>query len=209
MFLFFYFTVIVSSVLMIISINPINAVLFLIGTFISAAMIFLMWNVEFFALIFIIIYVGAIAVLFLFIVMMINIKRIEKDNTTYLTIGAIILLVFGFQLFLLVFNPLFENSNLSPFIDYYFFSEINNIDEGLRMNVLRDLGIILFYIRPFLLILAGLVLLIAMLASIYLTNQKRGFSMKKQFNQLSRDYKIYHVEINESKKIKKKIGIIY
>jgi len=194
---------------MIISINPINAVLFLIGTFISAAMIFLMWNVEFFALIFIIIYVGAIAVLFLFIVMMINIKRIEKDNTTYLTIGAIILLVFGFQLFLLVFNPLFENNNGSPFIDYYFFSEINNIDEGLRMNVLRDLGIILFSIRPFLLILAGLVLLIAMLASIYLTNQKRGFSMKKQFNQLSRDYKIYHVEINESKKIKKEVGFIY
>lgn len=195
MFLFFYFTVIVSSILMIISINPINAVLFLIGTFISAAMIFLMWNVEFFALIFIIIYVGAIAVLFLFIVMMINIKRIEKDNTTYLTIGAVILLVFGFQLFLLVFNPIFENNNISPFIDYYNFSEINNIDEVSRMNVLRDLGIILFYIRPFLLILAGLVLLIAMLASIYLTNQKRGFSMKKQFNQLSRDYKIYHVEI--------------
>ena len=112
MFLFFYFTVIVSSILMIVSINPINAVLFLIGTFISAAMIFLMWNVEFFALIFIIIYVGAIAVLFLFIVMMINIKRIEKDNTTYLTIGAIILFVFGFQLFLLVFNPIFENNNM-------------------------------------------------------------------------------------------------
>jgi NADH-quinone oxidoreductase subunit J len=180
---------------MIISINPINAVLFLIGTFISAAMIFLMWNIEFFALIFIIIYVGAIAVLFLFIVMMINIKRIEKDNTTYLTIGAIILFVFGFQLFLLIFNPIFENNNIFLSADYYLFSEVNNIDEGLRMNVLRDLGIILFLIRPFLLILSGLVLLVAMLASIYLTNQKRGFSMKKQFNQLSRDYKIYHVEI--------------
>jgi NADH-quinone oxidoreductase subunit J len=196
MFLFFYFMVMVSSILMVISINPINAVLFLIGAFISAAMIFLMWNIEFFALIFIIIYVGAIAVLFLFIVMMINIKRIEKDNTTYLTIGAVILIVFCFQLFLLVFNSFFEvNSNVSPFVDYFSFLETNNFDEVLRMNVLRDLGIILFYVRPFLLILAGLILLIAMIASIYLTNQKRGFSMKKQFNQLSRDHRIYHVNV--------------
>jgi NADH-quinone oxidoreductase subunit J len=195
MFLLFYFLIIVSSVLMIMSINPINAVLFLIGSFISAAMIFLMWNVEFIALIFIIIYVGAIAVLFLFIVMMINVKRIEKDNTTYLTIGAFILFIFGFQLLLLIFHPAFENSSFYFQSDYYFFHQINNLDETSRINVLRDLGIILFLIRPFLLILSGLILLVAMIASIYLTNQKRGFSMKKQFNQLSRSYHINHVNI--------------
>jgi NADH-quinone oxidoreductase subunit J len=180
---------------MIMSINPINAVLFLIGAFISAAMIFLMWNVEFIALIFIIIYVGAIAVLFLFIVMMINVKRIEKDNTTYLTIGAFILLIFGFQLLLLVFHPAFENNSFYFQSDYYFFNQINNLDETARINVLRDLGVILFLIRPFLLILSGLILLVAMIASIYLTNQKRGFSMKKQFNQLSRTHHINHVNV--------------
>lgn len=195
MFLLFYSTAIISSILMITSLNPINAVLFLIGTFISIAMIFLMWNVEFLALIFIIIYVGAIAVLFLFIVMMINIKRIEKDNTTYLTVGVFILIVFGFQLLLLIFHPAFENSHSYFQFDYFFFNQINNLDEVSRINVLRDLGIILFLIRPLLLILSGLILLIAMIASIYLTNQKRGFSMKKQFNQLSRDHKIYHVSI--------------
>jgi NADH-quinone oxidoreductase subunit J len=195
MFLLFYFTTILSSILMIVSINPINAVLFLIGAFLSAAMIFLMWNVEFIALIFIIIYVGAIAVLFLFIVMMINIKRIEKDNTTYLTIGALILFIFGFQLLLLIFHSTFENNSFYFQSDYFFFNQINNLDETVRMNVLRDLGIILFYIRPLLLILSGLILLIAMIASIYLTNQKRGFSMKKQFNQLSRHYQINHVHI--------------
>ena len=85
--------------------NPINAVLFLISTFLSISMIFFMLNAEFIALIFIIIYVGAIAVLFLFIVMMLNIKRIEKDNTTYLTIGCIILLLLTFQLFMLFLQP--------------------------------------------------------------------------------------------------------
>jgi hypothetical protein len=46
--------------------------------------------------------------------------------------------------------------------------------------VLRYLVVILFLTRPFLLIFAGLVV-------IYLTNPEEVFSMKKQFNQLSRD----------------------
>ena len=120
MFLLFYCMIILSSVLMIMCINPINAVLFLIGSFISAAMIFLMWNVEFIALVFIIIYVGAIAVLFLFIVMMINVKRIEKDNTTYLTIGGFLLFIFLFQLLLIIYNPAFENSSFYFQYDYFF-----------------------------------------------------------------------------------------
>jgi NADH:ubiquinone oxidoreductase subunit 6 (subunit J) len=184
-----------SSVLMITCINPINAVLFLISTFISVAMIFLMWNIEFLALVFIIVYVGAIAVLFLFIVMMINVKRIEKDNTTYLTIGILIILLFFFQLLLLVFNPAFEYTNNFSFIDYFYFIKLNKLDEIVRIFVIRDMGIVLFYVRPLLLLLAGFILLVAMVASIFLTNLKRGFSMKKQFNQLSKQYRIRHVGI--------------
>jgi NADH-quinone oxidoreductase subunit J len=180
---------------MIACINPINAVLFLISTFISVAIIFLIWNVEFLALIFIIVYVGAIAVLFLFIVMMINIKKIEKDNTTYLTIGIIILILFFLQLLLLIFNPVFELSNNFFIEDYYYFIKINKLDEIVRIFIVRDIGIILFFNRPLLVLLAGFILLVAMIASIYLTNLKRGFSMKKQFNQLSKHYQIKHVNI--------------
>lgn len=198
MFLSCYIITIISGILMIISTNPINAVLFLISSFISTAMIFLMWNIEFFALIFIIIYVGAIAVLFLFIVMMINIKKIEKDNTTYLTIGSILLIILIFQILLIVYNLSFENNNIVINDNSFYFNKINNLDEVSRIYILRDIGIILFNIRPLLLILAGLILLIAMIASIYLTNQKRGFSMKKQFNQLSRNNNIINVIINES-----------
>jgi NADH:ubiquinone oxidoreductase subunit 6 (subunit J) len=189
---------IVSGIFMIISINPINAVLFLISSFISIAMIFLLWNIEFFAIIFIIIYVGAIAVLFLFIVMMINIKKIEKDNTTYFTIGSILFIIFFFQILIIIYNLAYESNNIINSNYLYQFYFVNNFDEVSRINILRDVGIILFYIRPVLLILAGLILLIAMIASIYLTNQKRGFSMKKQFNQLSRQHQIINVVINES-----------
>lgn len=176
--------------------NPINAVLFLIMVFISVAMIFLSFNLEFLALIFIIIYVGAIAVLFLFIVMMINIKKIEKDYSTYLTIGIIIFLLLLCQTCLLLLNIYFEyssiNINLNNFFDYI---NLNNLDELVRISLVKNLGIILFSVRPFLIYLAALVLLMAMVGSIYLTNIKRGFSLKKQFNQLAKNHKIHHINI--------------
>lgn len=196
MFFFFYITAILSAILMISCINPINAVLFLIMVFISIAMIFLCINLEFLALIFIIIYVGAIAVLFLFIVMMINIKKIEKDNSTYLTVGIIVFFLLSIQICLLLLNNFFEYTTIINSYDNFLeYTKINNLDESARIFLLKNIGIILFGIRPFLIFLAALILLMAMLGSIYLTNIKRGFSMKKQFNQLSKDYKIHHVNI--------------
>jgi hypothetical protein len=43
--------------------------------------------------------------------------------------------------------------------------------------------------------LAGLNLLIAMLGSIFLTNYKRGYSTKKQYNQLARNHYILNSSI--------------
>jgi NADH-quinone oxidoreductase subunit J len=196
MYIFFSSLAIISSILMISCVNPINAVLFLILVFISVSMIFIMWNLEFLALIFIIVYVGAIAVLFLFIVMMINIKKIEKDNTTYLTIGIIIVLLFAFELLILIFNDKLEwNYLIDNGNNYLNYLNINNVDEVVRINMVKELGIVLFLLRPFLIYLAGLILLVAMIGSIYLTNIKRGFSMKKQFNQLSKRHEINIVNI--------------
>ena len=189
---FFYFSAILSSIFMVGSVNPINAVLFLIMVFISVAMIFLLCNLEFLALIFIIVYVGAIAVLFLFIVMMINVKKIEKDNSMYLTVGLVVVLLFAFQMVLFIFNSIFEFSVLD-LDNIFMYIELNNLDEVNRLSSLSNIGIVLFLVRPFLVYLAGLILLIAMIGAIYLTNVKRGFSMKKQFNQLSKNYKIHHV----------------
>src|SRR3989338_7309109 len=97
---FFFFTILlVSAILMLLCTNPINAVLFLILTFLSDSNIFFLVGCDFLGLIFIIIYLGAIAVLFLFIVMMVNIKKVEGDSTTYLVIGSFFFLIFFFQFF--------------------------------------------------------------------------------------------------------------
>ncbi len=176
--------------MMILSINPINAVLFLISTFLSTAMILFMLNVEFLAMILIIIYVGAIAVLFLFIVMMLNIKKLEKDNFTYLTIGSIILFFFSLYPLSLYLNPLWLNSYFNDTNFIYSYASYNMLDESLRLFTLRQLGVILFYEKPLYILLAGFILLLAVIGSIYLTNEKRGFSVKSQYIQLSRNKNI-------------------
>ena len=94
---FFYVILIASACLMLFSTNPINAVLFLILTFLDASIIFFLIGCDFLGLVFIIIYLGAIAVLFLFIVMMVNIKKIEGDTTTYLVIGVLFFIIFFFK----------------------------------------------------------------------------------------------------------------
>ena len=95
-FYIFSFVMLLSSLMVISTKNPVHSVLFLILAFLNAAGIFVILHAEFLAMILIIVYVGAVAVLFLFVVMMLDIKTtIEKSNILqYLTIGLFIGFVF-------------------------------------------------------------------------------------------------------------------
>ena len=144
---FFYFLTLCSSVFMILCINPINSVLFLIFIFFNTSMIFILLNVDFLGLLFLMIYVGAIAVLFLFIVMMLNIKKIERDQTVYLTIGGFFLFFYFLQIFFLIFYH-----SLIYLPEYFFhdsyvysFSSIHFLDESNRYFLIKKLGILLYY----------------------------------------------------------------
>lgn len=70
-----------SSLLVIISANPVIAVIFLIAVFCNAAGFLILLGVGFIGISYIILYVGAITVLFLFIIMMFNIKLSDIVNT--------------------------------------------------------------------------------------------------------------------------------
>ena len=70
-----------SSVLVIISVNPVLAVIFLIAVFCNAAGFLILLGVGFIGISYIILYVGAITVLFLFVIMMFNIKLSDIGNT--------------------------------------------------------------------------------------------------------------------------------
>jgi NADH-ubiquinone oxidoreductase chain 6 len=70
-----------SSILVIVSVNPVIAVIFLISVFCNAAGFLILLGVGFIGISYIILYVGAITVLFLFIIMMFNIKLSDIVNT--------------------------------------------------------------------------------------------------------------------------------
>jgi NADH-ubiquinone oxidoreductase chain 6 len=72
---------IVSGLLVILSVNPVIAVIFLIALFCNAAGFLILLGVGFIGISYLIIYVGAITVLFLFVIMMFNIKLSDIVNT--------------------------------------------------------------------------------------------------------------------------------
>jgi NADH-quinone oxidoreductase subunit J len=67
----------IASVSMIVQRNPVYSALFLIVTLLSIAGLFLLLNAQFLAVIQIIVYAGAIMVLFLFVIMLLDIRRME------------------------------------------------------------------------------------------------------------------------------------
>lgn len=194
---FFYFLVIISAICMVVVINPINAVLFLISVFFNTSMIFILLNIDFLGLLFLMIYVGAIAVLFLFVVMMLNIKKIEKDNSFYLTVGSFILFFYFLQFFFILFyDSLVYLPRLFSFdLNLFFFSNFHFLDESMRFMLIKKMGFLLYYEYFFFLVFAALVLFAAMLGAIYLTNEKQGYSMKHQYQQLSRNHYISNIFI--------------
>ena len=190
------FYIILASIFMLISINPVNSVLFLIIVFFSISFLFIFLNADFIGILILIIYIGAIAVLFLFIVMLTNIKRIEKDTSTYLIIGLLFLIILFFQVTYIFIDTFLDFSNLSIINSNYFITELDNTDDISKKYLLYYMGFILFYSSPYLVIYSGLLLLISIVSSIYLTNFKNGFSMRKQYNeQIWRNNKIYNILI--------------
>src|SRR6202451_1121806 len=93
--LFFYLFAgicIASAVMVIVSRNPVYAVLFLILAFVNASGLFVLMGAEFLAMILVVVYVGAVAVLFLFVIMMLDVDftELREGFLDYLPVGALI-----------------------------------------------------------------------------------------------------------------------
>jgi NADH-quinone oxidoreductase subunit J len=174
-----------AATIVILSRNPIHSVIFLILTFCSAACLLLLLGVEFLAIIFLVVYVGAIAVLFLFVVMLLQIKlsAIEDEFFNYLPIGRLIGGLFLLEAFFVLrqdFTPLI-NAKINPsYLQWE--SKVDNLTN------LEILGQVLYthYLLYFL--LAGAVLLVALIAAIALTIIIQQESKRQLiFQQLSRN----------------------
>lgn len=188
------FLLVLSALLVISAQNPVHSVFFLILVFLTSAIFLFLLEVEFLSLLFVLVYVGAIAVLFLFVVMMLDIKvtRAENDFFIYVPMGIFLGLIF----FLEVFMTLGENFvPISPLDSSQLYTSwILNLDTLSNIEVLGQL-IYTYYFFYFL--IAGIILLVAMVGAIVLTlNFRQKAKHQFVFKQILREKKnsIYFIK---------------
>jgi NADH-quinone oxidoreductase subunit J len=98
-FWFLTFVAIFSAIGMILSKNPVYSVLSLIVTFFAIAGHYFLMNAQFLAAVHIIVYAGAIMVLFLYVIMMLNLNKVDEEKRS---VWSKALAVLSFCILLLV-----------------------------------------------------------------------------------------------------------
>ena len=189
--LFFFFSCvcILASVLLITNKNPVYSVLCLVLLFVSGSILLLILGIDFLPFVFIVVYVGAIAVLFLFVVIILDIK-LKTSSKNIRQIPIVVFVSFSvFTLLNFLVQP-FKTLNSSYFLDkpedYYdiYTRNFYGVDEISSLNTLGQ-ALYTEYIIHF--VLAGLVLLVAIIGAIVHTSRRRQTSLKqKVFKQVKR-----------------------
>jgi len=142
--------------------NPVHAVLFLVLTFISCAGIWILLEAEFLAITLVLVYVGAVMVLFLFVVMMldINLVQLREGIWRWLPFGAALAGLMAFEM-IWVLGSSGTSAGKSA------------IKHAADYSNTKELGRLIYtdYVYPF--EIAAVLLLVAMVAAIALTQRRR------------------------------------
>ena len=142
--------------------NPVHAALFLVLAFFTAAGLWMLLEAEFLAITLVLVYVGAVMVLFLFVVMMldINFDRLRQGFWRHVPWGVGIAALIVLQMWLVLSQPAWQGmTRAGPGI-----SGVDNI---------KALGMLTFTEYVFPLQIAGVILLVAIIAAIALTLRGR------------------------------------
>ena len=189
---------ILSSLFVITTRNPVFSILFLIVSFCNVSCLLFLFNFEFLPIAFLVIYVGAIAVLFLFVLMMLNIKlaELQDNHSSFIPVSLVLSFLFITELLFLfrsefVFLDIFNSQSL------YFLSDLSNLPNskidfssllGSYPN-LKTVAVAIFSDYLFQFLVAGYVLLLAMVAAIILTIQKTFVSKTQNiYSQVLADF---------------------
>jgi NADH-quinone oxidoreductase subunit J len=189
LYIYFFIIIVISSMGVLLSKNPIHSVFFLIIVFLHVSFILLLLHVEFLAFLIFIVYLGAIAVLFLFVIMMFNIHILEtRDN-----IIRYIPLVISIFLIILEISYITDwisfNWNILSFQDFFFihknwYNLLFNKDNIVIISIIYN-----YYLYHF--IIASLILLVAMIGAIMLT-LNLNVDLKKQIYYIQNSKNLYN-----------------
>jgi NADH-quinone oxidoreductase subunit J len=159
--------VMLAAAVMVISVrNPVYAALYLVLTFFSAAAIWMLLEAEFLAIILIVVYVGAVMVLFLFVVMMldINVEPLKEGFVRYLPAGLLVAALMAAEMLVVLWSKGRFAAGAYPI----------PAGHGADYSNTKAVGELLFtnYLLAF--EVAGVILLVAIVAAVALTLRQRA-----------------------------------
>ncbi len=161
-FIFYSFSslLVLAATMVVVSRNSVHSALFLVLAFFASAAVWLLLEAEFLALVLIIVYVGAVMTLFLFVVMMLDIDTaaLKSGFVKYLPFGLFFLAVV-LGLMLLAIGHQYFNLEQFPI----------PAEASDTFSNIKSLGAVLYteYVYPF--EIAGVLLLVSIIAAIALT----------------------------------------
>nr|CAA6829965.1 MAG: NADH-ubiquinone oxidoreductase chain J (EC [uncultured Thiotrichaceae bacterium] len=154
--------------------NPVYAALSLIVCFFTSAAIWITLEAEFLGIVLVLVYVGAVMVLFLFVIMMLDVNHnhLREGFVKYLPVGLLVAVIIAAEMILVLNSGGFD-------ADKYMQAQRHDAD----YSNTKALGEVLYqqYLYPF--EIAGVILLVAIVAAITLTLRRRPNSKSQNVDQ--------------------------
>ena len=166
LFYIFALSLTVSALKVITSRNPVASALFLVLAFFNAAAIWMLLQAEFLAILLVLVYVGAVMVLFLFVVMMldINLDVLHRDFKRFVPLASIVGAIIIIETALILWHG--YGATTTPLRDA---SAGAGVSGAALMPNTQLIGKVIYTDYIFAFEIAGLVLLVAIIAAISLT----------------------------------------
>ena len=171
--IFFIFAIVLiyAATMVVVSRNPVHAVLFVMLAFFSSAVLWMIMQAEFLSLILIFIYLGAVMTLFLFVVMMLNIdlSKMEKKFVGLLSSLGLLSILILISTMAVIVRP-----------RYFSLASTTLLRVPDNFSNSKAMGVLLYthYLLPF--EIAATILLVAIIAAITLAFHERKSNTKSQ-----------------------------
>ncbi|MBT8568034.1 NADH-quinone oxidoreductase subunit J [Polynucleobacter paneuropaeus] len=155
---------VISALRVITARNPVHAALFLVLAFFCASGLWILLKAEFLSLALILVYVGAVMVLFLFVVMMLDLdlEHLRRDFKKYLPVAFLMGAVIVLELSIVLIRSFIGTS-----------SPVQPMLEESTMSNTKALGMLIFVDYVYAFEVAGVILLVAIIAAVALTLRNR------------------------------------
>lgn len=191
-FYFFASLMIISAIAVVSLKNSVKAVLSLVLTFFCGAVLWLLLEAEFLAISLVLVYVGAVMVLFLFVVMMLDLENTKsnKNHLKQIIFGVIIAIALFAGLYIALGSQYFGEAVIAT-----------PAPHSLEYSNVSELGKLLYTQYFYAFEIAGVILLVAIIAAISLTFrgrlERRGQSVRGQ-HRVSKEDRLRVVNVKTS-----------